>query len=86
MIVKKKTWPESFEKILSGDKRFELRLADFELNEGDTLVLEEYDPKEKKFTGRKIEKQCKSVTKVNPTVYNKAEDIEKHGLYLIGLE
>jgi hypothetical protein len=86
MIIRKKTWPESFEKILNGDKQFELRLADFELKEGDTLVLEEYDPKEKKFTGRKIEKHCKSVIKVNPTIYNDINDIEKHGLYVIRLE
>ena len=40
-IVYKKVWPEFFEKIISGKKKFELRLADFEINEGDTLVLDE---------------------------------------------
>ena len=27
-VVKKKTWPELFEKTLSGDKGFELRVTD----------------------------------------------------------
>jgi len=86
MIIKKKTWPEFFEKIKSGEKLFELRLADFELKAGDTLVLEEYDPREGKFTGRKIEKQCKNVTKINPTTFHTPEEIERHGFYVIGLE
>jgi len=86
MIIKNKIWPEFFEKVSSGSKDFELRLADFELNPGDVLLLEEYDPREKKFTGRKIEKKCKSVMKVNPMDFHNAEEIKKHGLYVIGLE
>lgn len=39
--IHKKVWSEYFEKIISGKKKLELRLADFEVNEGDTLVLEE---------------------------------------------
>jgi len=37
----KKIWPKYFQKILEGDKTFELRLADFECNPGDILVLKE---------------------------------------------
>ena len=54
-IINKKVWPEYFEKIISGKKKFELRLADFEIHEGDTLVLEEWDNHKKAYTGRKIE-------------------------------
>jgi len=39
--IKKKIWPEYFEAVESNKKKFELRLNDFEINEGDTLVLEE---------------------------------------------
>ena len=85
MEIKKKVWPEFFEKILKGEKDFELRLADFELKEGDTLILEEYDPKERKYTGRKIEKTCKSVMKVNPFDFHSAEEVKNNGLYVIGL-
>jgi hypothetical protein len=85
MIVRKKIWPEFFEKISSGEKRFELRLADFGLKAGDMLVLEEYDPGAKKYTGRKIEKRCKAVTKINPMMFHSAKDVERHGLYVIEL-
>ena len=57
MIIKKKSWPEYFEKVLSGKKKVELRLADFEIKERDTLILEEYDPKIKQYTGRTIKKE-----------------------------
>ena len=53
-IIKKKTWPEYFELVLAGKKRFDLRVADFDIEEGDTLVLEEWNPKTKEYTGRKI--------------------------------
>lgn len=53
--INKKVWPEYFEKIISGKKKLELRLADFEVNEGDTLVLEEWDKDKQEYTGRKIE-------------------------------
>ncbi len=44
-IINKKIWPEYFDAITSGKKKYELRLNDFEVNEGDTLVLEEWDSK-----------------------------------------
>ncbi len=34
----KKVWPEYFQKILDSKKTYELRLADWECNEGDILV------------------------------------------------
>ena len=55
-IIKKKIPPEYFELIKSGKKKFELRLADFDIKEGDILVLEECDPKTRQYTGRTIEK------------------------------
>ena len=35
LTIHKRVWKEYFEKILIGKKKFELRLADFEVNEGD---------------------------------------------------
>jgi len=86
MIIRKKVWPEFFEKIRSGEKKFELRLADFEVKAGDMLVLEEYDPKSGKYTGRKLEKRCNSVMKINPMMFYSEDQIRKNGLYVIGLE
>ena len=56
-IIKKKAWSELFEKVLSGKKKFDIRLADFDIKEGDILILEEYNPKTKQYTGRVIKKK-----------------------------
>lgn len=48
-----KTWPESFEAIVRGEKRHEVRKADREFAVGDELVLREFVPcKTCKGTGR----------------------------------
>lgn len=86
MEIKKKTWPEYFNKILNGEKNAELRLADFNLNKGDILILEEYDPKTKQYTGRTIRKKVKNLTKFNPAEMHNPEDIKKFGFYIIELE
>ena len=54
-IIKKKIHPEYFDMVKSGKKKFELRLADFDIKEGDTLILEEWNPETKQYTGRKLE-------------------------------
>ncbi|KKU17322.1 MAG: hypothetical protein UX26_C0003G0031, partial [Parcubacteria group bacterium GW2011_GWC1_45_9] len=43
-VIKKKAWPELFEAVVSGKKKYDLRLNEFEINEGDVLALEEWDP------------------------------------------
>ena len=47
-----KTWPEYFGPLASGDKAFELRVNDRDFQAGDTLILNEWDPKTRSFTGR----------------------------------
>ena len=63
MTIKKKIWPEYFEAVVAGKKKYELRLNDFEVKEGDILLLEEWDPKLKKYTGRSVEKKVTYVGK-----------------------
>ena len=86
MRIRKKTWKEGFEKILSGEKRFDARLADFNCKEGDILVLEEYDPKKKSYTGRKIEKKITFVLNTNKQKYWSKSDINKNGLQIIAFK
>jgi hypothetical protein len=43
--------------VKSGKKEFELRLADFDIAEGGTLILEEWNPDIQKYTGRSLEKR-----------------------------
>ena len=47
-----KTWPEYFDAIVSGEKRFELRKNDRDYRVGDRLELAEFDPEAGHFTGR----------------------------------
>jgi len=84
-VVKKKSWPEYFRLIQNG-KKIEIRLADFNLNEGDNLILEEFDPETDTYTGEKIEKKAKTVIKFNPTRMHRPEDIKKFGFYIIEME
>ena len=85
-VIKKKCWPELFELVKSGKKRFDLRVADFDIKEGDTLVLEEWDPESKEYTGRTIKKRVGYVFKLTLDQFGQEEQIEKEGLYAIQLE
>lgn len=84
--IKKKIWPETFDLVASGKKKFEVRVADFAVKEGDMLVLEEWDPKTKQYTGRKIEKKVDYVFKFGINHYGQEKDILEKGLYVIQLE
>ncbi len=85
-IIKKKVWPDYFELINSGKKKFELRLADFDIKEGDTLVLEEWDPETKQYTGRKIQKLVDYVLKFKLDDFGQRKEIEEKGLFVIQLK
>ncbi len=86
MVIKKKTWPEAFGKILSGEKTFDARLANFNCKPGDILILEEYDPIKKIYTGRKIEKKITFVLNTNNQKYWSKSDIKKYGLQIIAFK
>ncbi|MDP2930298.1 MAG: DUF3850 domain-containing protein [bacterium] len=82
-IIKKKAWPKLFSDVKSGKKKFDLRIADFKVKAGDTLVLEEYDPKKKKYTGKKLARKVKYVMKFGLNDFGQKKEIEKKGLYII---
>lgn len=84
MIIKKKISPEWFEQVRSGQKNFEIRLADWVCKEGDTLVLCEWDPKTGKLTGRKIEKKVACVVDTKECNFWPKKDIQKYMFQVIG--
>ena len=86
-VIKKKIWQEYFDAIASGKKKYELRLNEFEVHEGDTLLLEEWDPKTGRYTGRKTEKKVTyaRVFKIDK-LYWSEEEIKKKGLVILSLE
>lgn len=85
--INKKVWTEYFNAIASGKKKYELRLDDFDVSEGDILVLEEWDPKTEKYTGRKVEKKVTYVGKFKiDQLFWPKEDIMKKGIQIISIE
>jgi hypothetical protein len=84
--IEKKTWPEYYERILSGDKTYDVRLADFECEEGDILVLREWDPKSKEYTGREMEKKITYVFNTKDIEFWSKEEIDKYGLVFMAIK
>jgi len=83
MKIKKKTWIPYFQEILDGKKTFDARLANFECKVGDILVLEEYDPKLKKYTGRKSEKEISFILNTKTQKFWSQSDVKKDGLLIM---
>jgi len=81
--IKKKCWPKLFALVKSGKKKFDLRVADFKIKEGDTLILEEYDPKKKKYTGRKLTRKVKFLIKFKLDDFDQRAKMVKDGFYVI---
>ena len=86
MEVIKKSWPEFFSKHKSGKRCTEVRLADFDLRSGDAILLKEFNPKTRKFTGREVRKKCKVVLKFSPLKHYTMAQLKKHSLYVIEFE
>jgi ASC-1-like (ASCH) protein len=85
-IIKKKTWKEHFELVASGKKKFDLRLDDFDVKEGDVIILEEYDPKTKQYTGRTLEKRLNYVFKFKLNDFGQEKQIKEKGLQILQLD
>jgi len=86
MRIEKKILPEYFEKILSGNKTFELRLADWKCQSGDILILKEWDPEISKYTGRKIEKKVTNVLKTKDIKFWPKKQIDEYGFQIISFK
>jgi ASC-1-like (ASCH) protein len=87
MEIRKKTWPKYFNEVKSGNKTFDYRLADWQANEGDTLILEEWDPETKDYTGNTITKTIGYVLNLKDLPsFSTKEQIEKYGHMIISLK
>ncbi len=81
----KKILSSYFNEILSGNKTYELRLADWECEEGDILVLEELDDTTHKPTGRTLRRRVGYVGKTKGLSFWTKEQIEENGFQIISL-
>ena len=87
--ITKKILQEWLDLILAGKKKFELRLADFDIKEGDILKLEEYSgiSKDRKPTGKFINKKVKYLQKVDLKSWIKQQpELLEKGFYVIQFE
>ncbi|OHA18259.1 MAG: hypothetical protein A2664_02230 [Candidatus Taylorbacteria bacterium RIFCSPHIGHO2_01_FULL_46_22b] len=90
-IIKKKIHPKYFDLVAKGRKKFEFRIADFDVKEGDMLVLEEWDPEARAHTGRSLIKKVGYIKKF--TIADLQQEfglteklLEQHGFYIIQLD
>jgi len=85
--IKKKIWSEYFDAVASGKKKYELRLNDFKVKEGDVLVLEEWNPKTRSYTGRSVEKKVTYVGKFHiDKLFWPEKEIKEKGIQVISLK
>jgi len=82
-VIEKKVWPEFFQAIIDGKKTYELRLADFDCAPGDQLVLKEWDPKIKEYTGRETKKIVTYVGRTKDYSFWSLDEINKFGYQII---
>ncbi len=85
-VIIKKILPEWFDQIVSGQKKYELRLADFEIQDGDILRLEEWagEGVNRKATGRFIEKKVNYVRKIDLQAWvDQQPEIKEKGFYVL---
>lgn len=82
--ITKKIEHQSFEDILSGRKTFELRLANFEVEHGDKLVLQEHD-ENNQLTGREIIKTVGTVAKTKEQIFWDEEEMDRVGFLVLSL-
>ncbi|MBM3257153.1 MAG: DUF3850 domain-containing protein [Candidatus Liptonbacteria bacterium] len=86
-VIRKKIWPDYFDAVASGKKKYEFRLNDFDVQEGDTLLLEEWDPATKKYTGRKTEKKVSYSRNFKLSeLFWPEEEIREKGFKILSLE
>ena len=86
--IEKRLWPEGFQKVLEGKKTYELRLGDFEIQEGDILILKEWNPETSSYTGRTLERSVGHVGRWmegDLEMYWTPDQIRQHGLQAISL-
>mgnify|MGYP002609233997 CR=1 FL=1 len=83
-IIAKKSYPDLFEKVLAGEKTFDMRVADFDIQPGDVLEQNEvkYDGTP---TGRTVRHVVGEVLRTKEIDFWKQEDINQYGYQVMSL-
>lgn len=83
--IEKKILKTYFDLIMSGQKTYELRLADWACEPGDTLRLVEIDDDTNEPTGRTTDKTVGFVGKTKELDFWTEDEIREHGYQIISL-
>ena len=83
--IEKKTYSSLFKEVASGAKTYEFRLADWDCQMGDTLVLIEIDDVTRQPTGRTLRRKVGFVGKIKNIDWWTPEEIDKYGYQIISL-
>lgn len=83
--IRKKAYQPYFDEVLSGNKTFDVRVADFDCQPGDVFILEEIDNETRKPTGREIRKRVGYVLRTKDVTFYDSKDIDKYGYQVISL-
>ena len=81
--IHKKIWPKWLKEVKSGKKKFEVRVADFKIKKGDILILNEWNPKTKKYSGKSIKRKVNYVKKFKLDDFGQKKLMEEKGFYII---
>ncbi|OHA01453.1 MAG: hypothetical protein A3H71_02255 [Candidatus Sungbacteria bacterium RIFCSPLOWO2_02_FULL_48_13b] len=84
--IEKKIRPEFFRLVKPRKKNVETRLADFKISAGDVLILKEWDPKKKNFTGRVLRRKVRAVNRTYTHTIHSPAEIKKYDLITIELK
>jgi hypothetical protein len=86
--IEKKSWPKLFREMGKNKNHFEVRLADFKIKEGDYMILKEWNPKTKRYTGKKLKFSVGSTLKLPKDMekFYSRKDIKKYGFFIIELK
>jgi hypothetical protein len=82
----KKIRPEIFEKLQNGEFHFDVRLADFKCNRGDTINYREWDPETNSYTGREVVREVTHCLSTKELDYWTNEEIAQYGFNVIRLK
>ena len=84
--IEKKIRPEIFEKLTNGEMHLDLRLADFDVEDGDTIEYKEWDADKKEYTGRSETRTVEGVVSSKQDLdFWSDEEIAKYGFHAIRL-
>ena len=83
-IIAKKSYSDLFEKVLTGEKTFDMRIADFDIQPGD--ILEQIEVKyDGTPTGRTVRHVVGEVLRTKEIDFWKQEDINQYGYQVMSL-